>query len=645
MLETTEDGFIANNYQQFIHTSRYARWMPEEGRRESWRETVGRYVDFMVNHLAENYNYDVAADTRQEVYDAIYHGEVLPSMRALMTAGPALEREHVAAYNCAYVAVDDLRAFDESLYILMNGTGIGFSVESKYVDQLPIVPEDLSVSDVDIYVEDSKEGWAKAIRQQFESIFNDGLIRNLDVRDVRPAGARLKTFGGRASGPEPLVELNEFINKMVQNAAGRALTSLECHEIMCKIGQIVVVGGVRRSALISLSDLEDEEMRDAKTGAWWQEKPHLALSNNSAVHDVMPSRAVFDEEWDALRRSGSGERGFFNRQGAMRQMRATGRKPDPDVGCNPCSEILLRSQEFCNLTTIIVDPEDGLNELRRKARLATILGTWQSTLTNFGYLRDKWSENCEDERLLGVSMTGIFGHDDLNGNNGRRARRLLLSVIRETTRETNDSLADAIGVNRSAGITCVKPEGTTSQMMNVSSGLHPWFDRYFIRTIRGDKKDPLSQFLVSMGFPVEDDMMNPDSTFVFSFPIKAPDHAVVQSELGAIEHLETWLDFQQTWTDHKPSVTIYVGDDEWDEVADWVYENFEYMTGVAFFPKDDNTYPQAPYQSIDKAKYESLANRMPDVDWEMLQYFEEEDNTSGSQEMSCLAGGCEIISI
>ncbi|AXH49166.1 ribonucleotide reductase [Streptomyces phage Blueeyedbeauty] len=638
-------GRISDPYRNFIHLSRYSRWLEDEGRRETWVETVNRYMDFMLDHLKKNNGYEPPQEHVNLVHNFIMEHRALPSMRALMTAGPALERNNIAGYNCSYVVVDNPVAFDEILYILMNGTGVGFSAEERYVSQLPVIPQ-LHDSDNTIVVEDSKEGWAHAYHDLVAGLYN-GVIQKWDVSKVRPAGARLKTFGGRASGPAPLVELFEFTVSTFLKAQGRKLTDLEAHDIVCEIASVVVVGGVRRSALISLGDLGSDGHRTAKSGAWWEKNGQRALANNSAVFDSKPSREVFDNEWQALIDSGSGERGIFNREASRKQAAKFGRRShDVDYGTNPCSEIILRPNQFCNLSTVVVEADDTYIDLAAKVRAATILGTWQSTLTNFKYLRPLWKQNTEQERLLGVSMTGPFGNKLLNGTISFRKTEDILVSLRFEAVKTNQIVADDIGIPRSAAITCVKPEGTTSQLTLTSSGLHAWHNDEYIRTVRGDRKDPLSQFLIDSGFPYEPDVMNPENTVVFSFPIKAPEGAITRHELDAKRHLDLWMLYQRAWCEHKPSVTIYVKPEEWDEVGDWVYENFDEVSGISFLPHSEHTYQQAPYQDISTQEYNEWLDRMPkDVDWDMLSSYEVEDTTTGTQELACTAGACDVVDI
>lgn len=637
---------LPTQYQSFIHLSRYSRWLPEKNRRENWFETVGRYFDFFEDHLKNHCNYKVKPEERRELEDAVLSLEIMPSMRCLMTAGEALTRENVAGYNCSYVAVDSPRSFDEILYILMNGTGVGFSVEQKFTDQLPIIAEDFYESDTTVVVGDSKLGWAKALKEIIHLLYG-GQVARWDVSKVRPAGAPLKTFGGRASGPEPLVSLFEFVTRIFKNAAGRKLTSLECHDIVCKIAEIVVVGGVRRSALISLSDLSDDGMRTAKSGMWWENNAQRALANNSFVAKRKPDMSVFMKEWFALYESKSGERGIFSRTASQNQAKKYGRRnPDFDFGTNPCSEIILRNREFCNLTEVVVRAADTSVDLHRKIRLATILGTWQSTLTNFKYLRNTWKNNCDEERLLGVSLTGIMDNEITNGKKGREELRSVLNAIRNRAVETNVEWAKKLGIPRSAAITCVKPSGTVSQLVDSASGIHARHAPYYIRTVRADKKDPLAKMMVDAGFPVEDDVMKPEHTYVFAFPMKTPENAVFRKDMTAIEQLELWLEYQRHFCEHKPSVTISVKEDEWMEVGAWVYEHFDEMSGVSFLPFSDASYKQMPYQDCTKEQYEAMVERMPkNVDWSKLSDYEKRDTTTGTQELACSAasGGCEVI--
>ena len=635
------NGKLPTKYQEFIHLSRYSRWVPKEGRRETWRETVTRYFDFFQEHLKQSCKYSLDKSLREKLEDAVIHLKIMPSMRCLMTAGEALKRENIAGYNCSYVAVDRPQAFDEILYVLMNGTGVGFSVERQFVSNLPTVAEEFHPSDTTIVVQDSKMGWAKAFKELVAMLYH-GQIPKWDLSKVRPAGAPLKTFGGRASGPEPLHRLFEFTKEIFQNAAGRKLSSLECHDIVCKTAEIVVVGGVRRSALISLSNLSDDRMRVAKSGQWWNDNGQRALANNSACYTEKPDVGIFMDEWKALYDSKSGERGIFNRESAKKIAEKNERRDvGYDFGTNPCSEIILRSREMCNLSEVVVRPEDTEDTLLEKVRLATILGTFQSTLTNFKYVSKEWKKNCVEERLLGVSLTGIMDNKWTAGK--LPGLDVLLKNLKQMSVDTNKEWASKLKINQSAAITCVKPSGTVSQLVDSASGIHARHNPYYIRTVRGDKKDPLTKMMVDMGFPVEDDVMKPLDTSVFSFPIKCSEDAVFRQDMNAIEQLELWKTYQVHWCEHKPSVTISVKEEEWFEVGAWVYKNFDLMSGVSFLPYSEHTYKQAPYQDCDKKDYEKLLKEMPiDVDWSRLAEYETSDMTVGSQELACSAGSCEI---
>lgn len=631
---------LPTEYQNFIHLSRYARYNSENHRRETWQETVDRYMDFFSTHLKERTNYELDSKNRDLVRNAILNLKVMPSMRCLMTAGPALKGSEIAAFNCSFLAINRVAAFDEILFILMNGVGVGFSVERQHISQLPTIAEEFHKSNVVIHVADSKLGWAKAFKELLAMLYS-GQIPDWDLTKVRPAGAILKTFGGRASGPGPLDELFKFTIKSFKKAAGRKLNSIECHDLVCKIAEIIVVGGVRRSALISLSNLSDERMRSAKSGQWWMDYSHRALANNSAAYTEKPEPGVFMEEWLALYQSKSGERGLFNRAGVQKILEKNARRnPNFEFGTNPCSEIILRDREFCNLSEVVVRREDTMESLKEKVKIATIIGTWQSTLTEFKYLSKKWKENCDEERLLGVSMTGIMDSPLTNDINGLDKR---LEELKQVAIETNKEWASKLGINQSVSITCTKPSGTVSQLTDSASGIHARWSPYYIRTVRADKKDPLAKFMVAKGFPVEDDITKSDSTYVFSFPIKSPKDSIYRNDRSAIEQLEFWKIYQDSWCEHKPSVTIYVKETEWLAVAAWVYDNFDYMSGVSFLPTTDHIYKQAPYQDIDETEYLELLKKMPeDVDWSELIQFESEDNTTGSQELACVAGNCEI---
>ena len=643
------NNYLPTSYQEFIHLSRYSRWLPEKERRETWDETVKRYFDFFKEHLKEMHNFKLTKSLRDELEEAVLSQEIMPSMRCLMTAGEALKRENIAGYNCSYVAVDRPQAFDEILYVLMNGTGVGFSVERQYISLLPDIAEEFHESDTTIMVSDSKLGWAKAFKELIGMLYV-GQIPRWDMSKVRPAGAPLKTFGGRASGPEPLEALFNFTVNTFKTAYGRKLSSIEAHDIVCKIAEIVVVGGVRRSALISLSNVSDDRMRAAKSGQWWTTEPQRALANNSACYTEKPDIGVFMDEWKALYESKSGERGIFNRESAVKMASKNGRRNTEDYqfGTNPCSEIILRNREFCNLSEVVVRTSDTRDTLIRKVRLATILGTFQSTLVNFKYVSSSWKKNCEEERLLGVSLTGIMDCPLTNGKeyfNRRRAHALptILQDLRNVAIKTNAELAKKIGINQSVAVTCVKPSGTVSQLVDAASGIHARHNPYYIRTVRGDKKDPLTKMMRDAGFPVEDDATNPSHTSVFSFPIKVDENAVFRSDMTAIKQLELWKVYQEHWCEHKPSVTISVKEDEWLDVGAWVYEHFDYMSGVSFLPFSEHTYKQAPYQDCVEEEYEVLLSKMPkDVKWSKLSDYEKTDMTIASQELACSGGFCEI---
>tara|TARA_B110000211_G_scaffold6027_1_gene6695 strand:+ start:216 stop:2135 length:1920 start_codon:yes stop_codon:yes gene_type:complete len=636
------NNYLPTTYQEFIHLSRYSRWLPEEGRRETWDETVSRYFDFFTEHLKETVNFDLTKALRNELEQSVLGLLIMPSMRCMMTAGEALKRENIAGYNCSYIAVDRPQAFDEILYVLMNGTGVGFSVERQYVNELPRIADEFHSTDTTITVADSKMGWAKALKELVGMLYI-GQIPRWDLSKIRPAGAPLKTFGGRASGPEPLESLFNFTVTVFQNAAGRKLTSLEAHDIVCKIAEVVVVGGVRRSALISLSNLSDDRMRHAKSGQWWNENAQRALANNSAAYSEKPDIGIFMDEWKALYDSKSGERGIFNRESAVWMASKNGRRntEDYEFGTNPCSEIILRSREFCNLSEVVVRTSDTRESLLEKVRLATILGTFQSTLVNFKYVSKSWRKNCEEERLLGVSLTGIMDCKYTNGKD--KNLKLLLKELKDVAVQTNEEFAKKLGINQSVAVTCVKPSGTVSQLTDSASGIHARHNPYYIRTVRGDKKDPLTKMMVDQGFPVEDDVMNPSHTSVFSFPHKVDNGAVFRTDMTAIDQLELWKTYQEYWCEHKPSVTISVKEHEWLEVGAWTYENFNYMSGVSFLPFSEHTYKQAPYQDCTKEEYEVLLTKMPkNVEWNKLSEYEQTDMTIGAQELACAAGFCEI---
>ena len=645
---------LPTTYQEYIHLSRYARWDYDNGRRETWDETVERYFNFFSEWLEEKHDYKLENGERTELENAVKELKVMPSMRCLMTAGPALKKENTAGYNCSYVKVDSPRSFDEILYVLMNGTGVGFSVEEEYTAQMPVVPEELYETDTTIIVADSKLGWAKAFKE-LVSLLYGGHIPKWDVSKVRPAGAPLKTFGGRASGPEPLVDLFSFTINTFKGATGRKLKPIECHDIVCKTAEIVVVGGVRRSALISLSDLNDREMRFAKSGQWWEQDVQRALANNSVNYKEKPDVGTFMREWLSLYDSKSGERGIYNGLSAKRAVERLNeryrdgsgdyirrRDAREDFGTNPCSEIILRSREFCNLSEVVVRRRDTRESLKAKVKHATILGTFQSTLTEFKYLSREWKRNCDEERLLGVSLTGIMDNPLTNGS--KNGLKELLEELRDVAYETNKEWADRLGIPHAAAITCVKPSGTVSQLVDSASGIHARHNPFYIRTVRADNKDPLCKLMQEMGFPNEPDVTKPDHTTVFSFPMKSPKDAVFRMDMSALEQLELWKTYQESWCEHKPSVTISVKEDEWVDVAAWVYENFDSISGISFLPFSEHVYRQAPYQDCTEEEYNEALEQMPkNVDWAELSKYESQDYTVSSQELACVAGGCEVI--
>lgn len=624
-----------DSYQSYIHVSRYARWLEDKERRETWPETVDRWWNYMTGKFP-------VLSERPDVRDAILNLEVVPSMRTIMTAGEALDRNNVAAYNCSFLAVDDPKAFDEALLVLMCGTGVGFSVERQFIQKLPEVPAELNDTDEVIVVGDSKEGWAKALRQLISRLYA-GEIPSWDTSKVRPSGARLKTFGGRASGAEPLENLFRFTIATFKKASGRKLNSLECHDIMCQVAAAVVVGGVRRSAMISLSNLSDDRMRHAKMGNWWNDQVNRSYANNSIAFTEKPDMGSFLREWSALYESKSGERGIFNREAAQAKAESIGRESRSDFGTNPCGEISLRSRQFCNLSEVVIRETDGVGELEKKTEIATIIGTIQSALVDFKYLSPKWKKNSEEERLLGVSLTGIFDHKIMSGQ-GEYEKSVLagtLGKLRDITRKVNQEWAEKLGINPSKAITTVKPSGTVSQLVNSGSGIHPRYAKHYIRRVRADVKDPLATWMQEKGVPCEVDVYNPQN-LVFEFPMASASNSLTRHDVGAIEHLELWLTYRNHWTDHNPSVTIYVGEDEWAEVGAWVWKHWDEVCGVSFLPREDDnhSYAQAPYEEITEDKYKELSTKMPVIDF--AEYAELLDNTTSSQELACTAGVCEI---
>jgi ribonucleoside-diphosphate reductase alpha chain len=624
-----------NEYQQFIHKSRYARWLPEEGRRETWAETVQRYVDFWDNRG------QITKADGEKLYKAIYNLDVMPSMRCLMTAGEALDKDNVAGFNCSYLHIDHQKSFDEMMYVLMCGTGVGFSVERQFIEKLPTVAESFHETDTTIVVADSKIGWASAFRELIAMLYA-GKIPKWDMHKVRPAGARLKTFGGRASGSQPLEDLFIFCVGIFQKAKGRRLTSIECHDICCKIAEVVVVGGVRRSALISLSNLSDPRMAKAKSGDWWRNEGQRALANNSVSYTEKPDFESYLAEMHTMYDSKAGERGIFSRVAAQKVAARNGRRdPEHSFGTNPCSEIILRSNQFCNLSEIVIRADDDLVSLKKKVEVASIIGSLQATLTDFRYLRNIWKRNTEEEALLGVSLTGICDHYLLGKDSPDLEK--WLTEMRDVAIKTNKEWADKLGINQSTAITCVKPSGTVSQLVDSASGIHPRFSKHYIRRVRSDKKDPLAQYMTAAGFPVEDDVMS-KSSLVFSFPIKSPDSSTTVKQVGAMEQLKLWKKYQDYWCEHKPSITVYYTDDEFLQVSQWIWENFDTVSGISLLPVSDHVYQQAPYEDITAEKYEELLAAMPvDVNWDDLEHFEKEDTTTGSQELACTGGACEIV--
>lgn len=622
-----------NDYQKYIYKSRYARYLKSEDRREEWEETVDRYISFFSKKHPIGIPY-------ADIKDAILNLNVMPSMRALMTAGKALERDNVCGFNCSYVAVDHMRVFDEILYILCCGTGVGFSVERQYIAKLPCIDADLYDTDSTVVVGDSKIGWASAFRELIAMLYS-GKVPKIDYSKIRPAGAPLETMGGRASGPEPLKDLFEFTIALFRKAKGRKLSSIECHDLVCKIADIVVVGGVRRSALISLSNLTDERMRNAKSGAWWENESQRALANNSVAYTEHPDIGIFLKEWTALYESKSGERGVFNRVAAQKQAEKTGRRDSSfDFGVNPCGEIILRPAGFCNLSEVVARPTDDLFTLRHKVAIATIIGTLQSSLTDFRYLRSIWKKNAEEERLLGVSFTGIMDHPVLSGREGSEKLKGWLTELINTAIEVNKEYAEIIGIEPSTSITCVKPSGTVSQLCDSASGIHPRYEPYYVRTVRADVKDPLATFMQNQGVPCEPDVTKPNSVLVFSFPMQAPVEAVFRNDMTAIDQLEHYLIWKEYWCEHNPSITIYVREHEWFEVGAWVYKHFDKISGVSFLPHSDHQYRQAPYQEISQEQYQELVQKFPKIDWSAFN--ERGDNTTATRELACVAGICEI---
>lgn len=632
-------------YQNFIHLSRYSRWLYDKERRETWEETVNRYFTFFKKHLKERFNHDVSDEEIAEYKQAVLNLEVMPSMRALMTAGPALERDNMSGFNCSFVAIEDQKTFDEILYVLANGTGVGFSVESKYTEKLPEVAEEFVESDTIIVVADSKVGWARSLRQLISLLYS-GEIPKWDVSKVRPSGAPLKVFGGRASGPGPLEDLFKFCIRVFKNAAGRKLSPIECHDIVCKIAEVIVVGGVRRSALISLSDLSDEKMRNAKSGSWWDHNVQRALANNSAVYEKKPDISLFLSEWKGLYDSKSGERGIFNIESA-RKNAPERRKGELIQGANPCCEILLRSKQVCNLSEVVIRAHDTKETMKRKVEIAAILGTWQSTLTNFRYLSKKWKDNCDEEMLLGVSLTGIvdnafFGKPSLPLENE-------LQTLRDIVVETNKKYASLLGVSQSTSTTCIKPSGTVSSLVDSASGIHARHSEYYIRNVRADNKDPLCNAMKELGFPNAPDWTKPESVSVFSFPVKSPKNSIFRNDMSAIDQLELWKCYKKNWAEHTVSITVSVKEHEWIEVAAWVYKNLEVISGISFLPHSDHIYKQAPFEECTEEYYKEMLKNFPKISHdklnEVLKEYEVDDRTLSSQTLACSGSSCEVVDL
>ncbi len=646
MKEKTE---LPTPYQRFIHLSRYSRWLDDKNRRESWDETVQRYMDFFQTHLKDKHKYNIPQNIYNDVKNAIIRLNVMPSMRALMTAGEALKRDNIANYNCSFIHADRIRALDEMLYVLLNGVGVGFSVERQFVQKLPILSEEYHPTHTTIVVLDSKLGWAKAYKELL-SLLAVGEVPKWDLSKIRPAGSRLKTFGGRSSGPVPLDELFTFTVMIFKESAGRRLTSFEMHKLFCKIADVVVVGGVRRASLISLSNLSDIRMRHAKSGQWWMENPELALSNNSTSYTEKPDIGIFMEEWLSLYKSKSGERGIFNREAAIDNIRRINERAGFDrrdinheFGTNPCGEIILRDKSFCNLSEVVVREKDTEKDIKEKIRIATILGTWQATLTNFRYVSHKWKDNCDEERLLGVSLTGIMDNPITNGSNGITELKESLQYFRQTATDVNKEFAKKIGINQAAAITCVKPSGNISQLCDSASGIHARYSPYYIRSVRVSNRDPIAQFMKDKGFPYEPDITKPETTVIFRFPVKSPVNSITRTDKTAVEQLELWMIYKDHYCDHNPSCTINVKEDEWMEVGSWVFKYFDKISGVAFLPSSEHSYKQAPYQECTKEEYDELKKILPkNVDWTGLSKYENTDMTTSSQELACVSGSCEI---
>ena len=629
--------YFRNSLSEFVYYRSYSRWIEEENRRETWIETVDRYMNFM----RENLDDALSPEEYQEIHDAVLRQEVMPSMRLMWSAGEAAKATNVAAYNCSYIAPTKIEDFAEIMYVSMCGAGVGFSIESQTAQQLPQIKKQTGERLPAHIVHDSKEGWCNALTAGLRTWFT-GKDVDFDFSKLRPEGARLKTMGGRSSGPGPLRDLMDFTRRKILARQGRRLSNLDVHDIICKIGDIVVSGGVRRSALISLSDFDDIEMRDAKKGQFYIKDPQRSLANNSTVYNEKPSATQFMEEWLALAKSGTGERGIFNRGGLKHQVPARRWKvlkdDEPTWGTNPCGEIILRSKEFCNLTEIVARQEDTEDTLMRKARLATILGTYQSSLTDFPYISKDWKENCDEERLLGVSVTGQWDSQAV------RDPEVLKKLLAEA-RRVNKIYAARFGVAPSTAITCVKPSGTVSQLVDASSGMHPRHSEYYIRRIRISATDSLFQMLKDQKVPYKPEVGQASgsaNTYVIEFPVKAPKSAKFRDDVSAITQLEHWKMVKQNYTEHNPSVTISVGDGEWIDVAHWLYGNWDILGGLSFLPREETVYQLAHYEAITKERYDEMKKTFPAIDFSQIVLYEKDDTTSGAKELACVSGVCEI---
>lgn len=626
-----------DQFQEFVVTRSYCKWRDDLNRRETWGECVDRYYDYFTERFPE-----IVGDEWNDIRKSTTDREVFPSMRALMTAGSAAEVDDTCLYNCSYLPINSIRAFSDVLYILCCGTGVGFSCEKMETSQLPDIPSIQRDDKMVIKVPDSRKGWADSLKELMSALYI-GIHPTWDTSEVRPKGARLKTFGGRASGPEPLERLFKFVVNLFYEAEGRKLMPIEVHDIVCMIGEIVISGGVRRSALISLSDLDDREMAKAKSGAWWETSGHRALSNNSAVYTAKPSMGRYMEEWSSLYDSHSGERGICNRE-AMDKIATTAGRESCNWGTNPCSEIILRPKQFCNLTEVVIRPYDNKTSLKRKVRQAAILGTIQSACTRFTYLDADWKKNCEDERLLGISFTGIYDSKLMSDPTSGLA--ILLDELRTIAKETNREWADKLGISYAKSLTCCKPSGTTSCVAGTSSGIHPRYSDYYIRRVRIDTDNPLCVFMKDNGLPNEIDLHHPDTTTIFAFPTKAPENSYTYKNYNPIDHLELWMHYQKHWCDHKPSVTINYTDDSFMDIGQWVFNNWDWVSGISFLPHTDHVYEQAPFEEISEEAYLESIKQVPnDIDWSRLSSYEVEDTTVNSHSLACTGGACELVDL